>query len=45
MIDEKNAKQIVNEPSSFFVSTISKESKNKPSKGVKKGSHPNTPSK
>jgi hypothetical protein len=30
MIDDKNAKQIVNEPSSFFVSTISKESKFKP---------------
>ena len=43
MIDDKNAKQILNEPSSFFVSTISKKSKIKPSKGVKEESHPNTP--
>lgn len=35
MIDRKNAKQIVDEPSSFFVSTISKTSKFKPKQSLK----------
>jgi hypothetical protein len=35
MIDNKNAKQIVNEPSSFSVSTISKTSKLTPKQNLK----------